>query len=101
MTALFVVVAFGATNPMNNITDVNETNENETNATEIANEAGNATVMPLNTIVEPATSVETNIEPTILVSTSKPSPGFGTVMAIVVVLSILIIIGYRKKRGED
>jgi len=85
-----------AANLANNITDVNETNENETNATEIANEAGNATVMPVNTNVEPATPVETTIEPTITVSTSKPSPGFGIVMAIVVILSIIYLFGKRR-----
>jgi PGF-CTERM protein len=52
--------------------------------------------MPVNTNVEPATPVETTIEPTITVSTSKPSPGFGIVMAIVVVLSIIYFFGKRR-----
>jgi hypothetical protein len=78
VTALFVVgLAFGA---MNQTTDVNETKENETNATEIAFEAGNATVTPALTTV--ATPVETTIEPAIPVSTTKPSPGFGILVAI-------------------
>lgn len=65
VTALFVVgLAFGAIN-LTNIIDVNETNENETNATEITMEAGNASVMPVNTTVEPATPLETTVEPTI------------------------------------
>ncbi|MCE8428155.1 MAG: hypothetical protein J5U19_07210 [Candidatus Methanoperedens sp.] len=84
------------TNLTNNITDVNETNENETNATEIANEEGNAIVMPVNTTVEPATPEETTIEPTIPVSTPKPSPGFGIVMAIGIVLSIIYLFGKRR-----
>jgi hypothetical protein len=97
VTALFAAgVAFGATNLTNNLPDVKETNENETNATEIAYEAGNATVMPLNTTVEPATPVETTIEPTIPVSTIKPSPGFGIVMSTVVFLSIIYLFGKKK-----
>ena len=83
-----------ATNMTTNIPDVDETNENETNATEIAIEAGNVT--PLNTAVEPATPVETTIEPTISISTTKPSPGFGIVMSVVVVLSIIYLFGKRK-----
>jgi hypothetical protein len=79
-----------------NITDMNETNENETNATEIADEAGNAPVMPVNTVVETATPVETTIEPTIPVSTPKPSPGFGIEMGIVVILSIIYL--FEKRR---
>jgi PGF-CTERM protein len=85
-----------AANLTNNITDVNETNENETNATEIEDEAGKAAVVPVNTAVEPAPPVETTIEPTIPVSTTKPSPGFGIVMAIVVVLSIIYLFGKRR-----
>ncbi len=82
-----------ATN-LTNIPDVNETIENETNATEIAIEAGNVT--PLNTAVEPGTPVETTIKPTIPVSTTKPSPGFGIVMSVVVVLSITYLFGKRR-----
>lgn len=97
VTALFVVgVAFGATNMTKNITDVNESNENETNATEIALETGNASVMPVNTTVEPATVLETTIEPSIPVLTPKPSPGFGIIVAIVVVLSAIYIRGKRR-----
>lgn len=97
VTALFVVgVAFGATNMTKNFTDVNESNENETNATEIALETGNASVMPVNTTVEPATVLETTIEPSIPVSTPKPSPGFGIIVAIVVVLSAIYIRGKRR-----
>jgi PGF-CTERM protein len=97
VTALFVLgVAFGATNLTKNFTDVNETNENETNATEIALETGNASVMPVNTTVEPATVLETTIEPTIPASTPKPSPGFGILVAIVVVLSAIYIRGKRR-----
>jgi len=82
VTTLFVVgLAFGAMN-LTNTTDVNETNENETNATEIAIEAGNASLIPVITTVEPATPVETTIEPAITVSTTKPSPGFGILVAI-------------------
>ncbi|MCX9085561.1 MAG: hypothetical protein OIN87_12280 [Candidatus Methanoperedens sp.] len=82
-----------ATN-MTNIPDVDETNENETNATEIAIEAGNFT--PVNTVVETATPVVTTIEPTVPVSTTKPSPGFGIVMSVVVVLSITYLFGKRR-----
>ncbi|VVB84666.1 Uncharacterised protein [uncultured archaeon] len=99
VTALFVSgvgTAFGATNLTNNITDVNETNENETNITEIAIEAGNTTVMPANTTVEPVTSVETTGEPTIPASTPKPSPGFGIIVTIVAGLSALYI--FEKRR---
>jgi hypothetical protein len=85
-----------ATNLTNNITDVTETNENETNATEIAIEEGNATVVPVDTTVEPASPVETTIEPTIPVSTTKPSPGFGIVMTIGMVLSIIYLFGKRR-----
>lgn len=94
VTALFAAgLAFGATN-LTNITDVNETRENETNATEIAVEAGNASVMPVNTTVEPATVLETTIEPT--ESTPKPSPGFGIIVAIAVVISATYIRGKRR-----
>jgi hypothetical protein len=72
-----------ATNMTKNIPDV-----------EIAIEAGNVT--PLNTAVKPGTPVETTIEPTIPVSTTKPSPGFGIVMSVVVVLSITYLFGKRK-----
>ena len=85
-----------ATNLTNNITDVTETNENETNAREIAIEEGNATLIPVDTTVEPAPPVETTIEPTIPVSTTKPSPGFGIVMTIGMVLSIIYL--FRKRR---
>jgi hypothetical protein len=96
VTALFAAgLAFGATNITKNITDVNESNENETNATEIAVEAGNASVMPVNTAVEPATVLETTIESTIPASTPKPSPGFEILVTIVVVLSAIYI---RRKR---
>ncbi len=96
VTALFAAgLAFGAMN-LTNITDVNESNENETNATEIAVEAGNASVMPVNTTVEPATVLETTIEPTIPASTTKPSPGFGIIAAIAVVLSAIYIRGKRR-----
>jgi PGF-CTERM protein len=78
------------------ITDITEINENETNATEIAAETGNAAVVPVNTAVEPDTPVETTIEPTIPLSTTKPSPGFGIVIAIVGVLSIIYL--FRKRR---
>jgi hypothetical protein len=82
VTALFVVgLAFGALN-LTNTSDVNETNENETNATEIAIEAGNATLIPVDTTVELPTPIETTIEPAIPVSTPKPSPGFGILVAI-------------------
>lgn len=97
VTALFAAgLAFGATNMTKNSTDVNESNENETNATEIALETGNASVMPVNTTVEPATVLETTIEPSIPASTPKPSPGFGIVMAIAVVLSAIYIRGKRR-----
>jgi len=82
-----------ATN-LTNIPDVDETNENETNATEIAIEEGNIT--PLNTVVEPGTPVEKTIEPTIPVSTIKPSPGFGIVISVVVVLSMIYLFGKRR-----
>ncbi len=98
VAVLFIVgtgVVFGATN-LTNITDVNETHENETNVTEIAIEAGNATAMPVTTTVEPATPVETTIEPTTPASTSKPSPGFGTVVTVVAGLSAVYIFGKRR-----
>ena len=85
-----------ATNLTNNITDVTEINENETNATEIAIEEGNATLIPVDTTVEPAPPVETTLEPTIPVSTTKPSPGFGIVMTIGMVLSIIYLFGKRR-----
>jgi hypothetical protein len=44
-------LAFGVTNPINNLTDVNESHENETNATEIGIEAY---VTPVNTTIQPA-----------------------------------------------
>jgi uncharacterized membrane protein len=115
VTALFLVgVAFGAINLTNNTTDLNKTNENKTNTTEIANETGDA-VMPVNTTVEPAapeettiepatpdettiepaTPDETTIEPTVPAAT-KPSPGFGIVVTIMVVLSA-IYIGKRRR----
>lgn len=50
--------------------------------------------MPVNTSVAPP--VETTIEPTIPVSTTKPSSGFGIIMAIVVVLSIIYLFGKRR-----
>jgi len=89
-------LAFGATNQTINLPDINETNENETNATEIAVEAGNVSVMPVNTTVEPATPLETTIETSIPASTAKPSPGFGIIVAIVVVLSAIYICGKRR-----
>ncbi|MCZ7385239.1 MAG: DUF333 domain-containing protein [Candidatus Methanoperedens sp.] len=85
---------FGTANLTKNFTDVNESNENETNATEIALEAGNASVMPVNTTVKPATPLETTIEPA--ASTPKPSPGFGIVVSIAVVLSAIYIIGKKR-----
>ncbi|MCZ7402357.1 MAG: hypothetical protein O8C61_09055 [Candidatus Methanoperedens sp.] len=91
VTTVFVVgLAFGAMN-LTNITDVNETNESE-NVTEIAIEAGNASVIPVVTTVEPATPVETTIEPTTPVSTAKPSPGFGILVAI----AAIFICRYRR-----
>jgi hypothetical protein len=87
---------FGTTNLTNNITDVNETNENETNATEITIEAGNATSIPVNTTVLPATPSRTTIEHTIPISTTKPISGFGIVMATVVVISTIYVFGRRK-----
>jgi len=112
VTALFVVgVAFGAINLTNNTTDMNKTNENKTNTTEIANETGDA-VVPMNTTVEPAAPEETTIEPaetTIEPATpeetanepaapasTKPSPGFGIVVTIMVVLSAI----YISKKGR-
>jgi len=96
--------ALVTTNLTNNITDINETKENETNATELAIEAvnasitpvSNASVMPVSTTVESATPLETTIEPTIPASTPKPSPGFGIVVAVVVVLSAIYIRGKRR-----
>ncbi len=76
----------GTANLTKNITDVNESTENETNATEIALEAGNASVMPVNTTVEPS----------IPASTPRPSPGFGILVSIAVVLSAIYIRGKRK-----
>lgn len=97
VTALFAAgLAFGAANVTKNTTDVNETKENETNATEIAIEAGNASVMPVNTTVESATVLETTVEPTIPASTPKPSPSFGILVTIAVVLSAVYIRGKRK-----
>lgn len=83
-----------ATNLMNNVTDIDETNENETNATEIAYEAGNIT--SVNTVVQPTSPVQTTIEPTIPVSTTKPSSGFGLVMAIMAVISVIYLFGMRR-----
>jgi len=40
--------------------------------------------------------LETTIEPTIPASTPKPSPGFGIVVAIVVVVSAIYIRGKRR-----
>ncbi|MCZ7380782.1 MAG: DUF333 domain-containing protein [Candidatus Methanoperedens sp.] len=79
----------GTANLPKNLTDLNESNENETNATEIALEAGNASVMPVNTTVEPATPLGATIEPA--ASTPRPSPGFGVLVAIAVVLSAIYI----------
>jgi PGF-CTERM protein len=91
VTALFVVgLAFGAIN-QTNITDVNETQENETNSTEISIETGYSYLMTANITAEPATPLVTTIEPTIPVSTTKPSPGFGIVLAIFVVLSAIYV----------
>jgi hypothetical protein len=96
VTALFAAgLAFGAMN-LTNTTDVNESNENETNATEIAVESGNASVMPVNTTVEPATVLETTVVPSTPASTAKPSPGLGIIMAIAVVLSAIYIHGKRR-----
>jgi len=107
ITALFVVgVAFGATNLTDNMTDVNETNVNE-NITENSIEAVN---MSQNTTVEPDTPVETTIEPTITVSIPvettmepaitasipKPSPGIGSVIAMLIVISTIYIFGKRR-----
>lgn len=86
----------GAAILTNNISDVNETNENETNATEIAIEAGNATGKPVNTTVVPATPLGTTIKSTIPVSTTKPTSGFGIVMATVVI--ILTVHIFRRRR---
>ncbi len=85
---------FGTANLTKNFTDVNESNENETNATEIALEAGNASVMPVNTTVVSATPLGTAIEPK--ASTPRPSPGFGIIVAIAVVLSAIYIIGKKR-----
>jgi len=84
----------GTANLTKNLPDVNESNENETNATEIALEAGNASVMPVNTTVEPATVLGTTIKPA--ASNPKPSPGFGILVSIAVVLSVMYIRGKRK-----
>ncbi|NJD52899.1 MAG: hypothetical protein FIB07_08545 [Candidatus Methanoperedens sp.] len=59
-----------ATNLVNNITDIDEANEDETNTTEISDE--------------------------IPVSTTKSSSGFGLVMAIMVVLSVIYLSGKRR-----
>lgn len=85
-----VGVAFGATNPIYNLTDVNEAYENDT-PTERAIETGE---IPINITVDPP--VETTIEPAIPVSTSKPTPGFGTLMTLSVVLSTIYIFGKRR-----
>ncbi len=52
--------------------------------------------MPVNTTVEPAAVLETTIEPTIPASTPKPSPGFGIIVSIAVVLSAIYIRGKRR-----
>ena len=49
--------------------------------------------MPVNTTVEPATVLETTSIPA---STPKPSPGFGIIVAIVVVISATYIRGKRR-----
>lgn len=89
-----VTLTPAATNLVNNITDIDEANEDETNATEIADEAGN--VVPVETIIEPTSPVETTVEPTIPVSTTKPSPGFGLVMAIMAFISVIYLFGKRR-----
>jgi hypothetical protein len=61
--------------PYNNLSDVNESHENKKNVTEVGIEAY---VTPVNTTIAPVstTPLETTIEPTIPVSTPKPTPGF-------------------------
>jgi hypothetical protein len=53
--------------------------------------------MPVNTTVVPATPSGTTIEPTIPVSTTKPTSGFGIVMATVVVISTI----HKEKVSTD
>jgi cytoskeletal protein RodZ len=103
IATFFVGIAFGATDVMDNSSNMSETNITNTNAT-----GANDSVQPVNTTIKPAdttvipettsapvTPVRTTIQPTIPASTPKPSPGFGIVVTAVV-LSILYVYGKRR-----
>jgi hypothetical protein len=95
LTALLIVSIVNIS-PYNNLSDVNESHENETNVTEVGIEAY---VTPVNTTIVPVTPLETTTEPTIPVSTPNKSPGFGIVVAIVVVLSAMLMNRHRKPKN--